>query len=520
MKRLTIPVILVFTLLFLGQVTFAQTPSNWTILHYTAVDNNLESPAFYNFYRMQSVGSGSGVNIVAEFDRSQEYDRRFGDWTDTRRFYIQHVDAPPEPDMEGIRAAIVDFFVQQGAGQAEAIRAEVDAAPDSQMTRLYNDVVSVGFEQTPVENLGEVDMGDPQSLRDFIVWGVQNYPAEHYMIIIADHGGGWRGIGPDEGNGQSMLDIPEIDTALADARSILGIDKFDIVGFDACLMGVLDVAVALAPHTQYVLSSEEVIPGNGWEYTDSITAMQNNPDWDAFQVGASFIDNYMSYYAGPGARTKVGLSLIDTAQLPALLDSLQNFAQTIGANTVELLSALGTARSNSQVFGTSLGDHADSYSYIDLRDFMNWFSLQTSITEDAYNAAQEVIAAYDSAVAYSQADAKLPGANGLAIYLPATPVIYSATGQSYPADAPSDLAFWQDYLNQFYTTITDNLDGSALQIDITNVFTLGETGSIIDNPVVSFDASGLGVIDMAYTITYLLDDSTRVVVDTSPIAYT
>lgn len=275
------------------------------------------------------------------------------------------------------------------------------------------------------------------------------------------------------------------------------------------------------PHADYVLFSQEVIPSNGWEYFNSISAMQQNPEWDAFQVGAAFVDNYIAYYAGPGGRTKVDLGLVETAGLPNLLASLDNFSQVVKADTVELLSALGTARNNSQAFGTSLGDRANTYSYIDLRDFMTWFSVQTTISEDAYNAAQEVIAAYDGAVVYSQADSKLPRSTGMGIYLPSTPIYYEAYGTDYPALAPASFAFWQDYLNQFYGTIATELDGSALQLDIKNVFTVGgETGSTLDNPVVSFDAAGKGVVDLAYTITFVADDGTRTIVDSSPISYT
>ncbi len=518
MKRIVIFAMLLLTSL---GVTRAQDTANWTILHYTAVDNNLEGAAFNDYYEMQTVGSGEGVNIVTELDRAQGFDKRFGDWTDTRRFFIQKSPPLSELDAAGQREALVKYFVEAGYGEADSLKAQVAQLDDATVAKIYeNNNVGVSFDQTPVQDLGEVDMGDPKSLTDFIEWGVQNYPANHYMVIIGSHGGGWRGIGPDDGGSDpSMLELPEIDAALSEAQAKLGISKFDIVGFDACLMAVTDVAVMLEPHADYVLFSQEVIPSNGWEYAKSIASMQANPDWDAFQVGSSFIDNYMEYYAGKGGRKKVDLGLVQTDGLPKLLTALENFAKVVKTDTVELLSALGTARNNSQAFGTSLGDRADAYSYIDLKDFMTWFSLQTSISADAYSAAQEVIAAYDGAVVYSLADSKLPRANGLGIYLPSTPAYYEAYGTDYPALAPKDFAFWQDYLNQFYSTISTALDGSALQLDIKNVFTLGEKGSSVDTPVVSFDAAGKGVVDLSYTIMYVQEDGTRAIVDLSPISY-
>lgn len=517
MKKIALTIIL----LLLTTVSFTQAQpegANWTILHYMSVDNNLEGAALNDLYEMQTVGSGDGVNIVIQFDRADGFETRFGDWTDTRRFLIEPKPALPELDSTGEREALLNYLVDGDYSSVDEWRAALDPLDDATIHAYYeNSNIGVTFDQTPVEILGEVDMGDPESLYDFLVWGTTNYPAEHYMVIIGSHGGGWRGIGPDEGEGESMLELPEISDALEAARAEIGIEKFDIVGFDACLMAVTDVAVMLESHADYVLFSQEVIPGNGWEYTASVTAMQQNPDWDAFQVGANFVDNYMAYYAGKGARTKVGLSLVETAGLPDLLATLENFAQVVGGDTVELLSALGTARNNSQLFGTSLGDRAEFYSYVDLRDFMNWFSLQTTISEDAYNAALEVIAAYDNTVVYALADSHLPGATGLSFYLPPTPQYYDA---NYPALAPESLIFWQDYLDQFYSTIITELDGSALQLDITSVFTLGEAGSTVDNPIISFDAAGKGVVDLSYLIMYVRDDGVRVIVDSFPISYT
>jgi hypothetical protein len=508
MKHGTIAVLL---LLLLG-ITQAQETASWTIMHYMAMDNDLERAAFNDYYEMELAGSTDGVNIVTQFDRAEGYETRWGDWTDTRRFLIEQREPLPIPNAAEKRQIVEDYIVAQGYS-TEGIDDYIDI--------LYENLnLGVDFRQDPLEVMGEVDMGDPQVLYDFIMWAATNFPAERYMVVISSHGAGWRGIGPDYGNDNSNLDLPEISEALGAAREALGIDKFDIVGFDACLMAVTDVALMLEPHAHYVLSSQEVIPGNGWEYTDSINAMKANPDWDTFQVGATFVDNYMAYYGGPGKRTKVGLSLIETAALPDLLMALEDFTAVVGADTVELFSALGSARNNSQTFGTSLGDRAEAYSFIDLRDFMTLFSIQTTITEDAFFAAQAVIAAYDRAVVYSLADARLPRATGLAIYLPPTPPVYEAFGGDYPLMAPESFAFWQDYLFQFYSTILSELDGSALQLEISRVQTLGEVGSVLDTPTVFFEAAGKGVIDLSYTVTYIADDGTRFIVDSFPISYT
>src|SRR5687767_7696357 len=95
---------------------------------------------------------------------------------------------------------------------------------DDAMVEMFfkNNLLGVSFDQIPVEVLGEVDMGDPRELTNFLVWGVENFPAEHYMVIISSHGAGWQGIGPDEGSSDSILELTEIDAALEEARAQLG----------------------------------------------------------------------------------------------------------------------------------------------------------------------------------------------------------------------------------------------------------------------------------------------------------
>ena len=57
------------------------------------------------------------------------------------------------------------------------------------------------FSSTELENLGAKDMSDKQVLRDFIVEGRTRYPAEKYVLLLFDHGGGWRGLLWDDVNG-------------------------------------------------------------------------------------------------------------------------------------------------------------------------------------------------------------------------------------------------------------------------------------------------------------------------------
>jgi hypothetical protein len=108
-------------------------------------------------------------------------------------------------------------------------------------------------------------MADGDSLVDFITWAVETYPARKYALIMSDHGAGWPGgwMDPAPGGlgrdkvvmaqlfGVDGLWLMELDRALAKARQQTGLDKFELIGFDACLMGQLEVFTAVEPHARY-----------------------------------------------------------------------------------------------------------------------------------------------------------------------------------------------------------------------------------------------------------------------------
>ncbi|HEX2998663.1 MAG TPA: clostripain-related cysteine peptidase, partial [Armatimonadota bacterium] len=116
----------------------------WTVMVYMDADCDLEEYGVLNMNQMESVGSDANVNYVVQFDRGPGYDATNGDWTDTRRFLVTK-----DNDMQNITSPML-------------------------------------------QNMGEVDMGQPSSLTDFITWAKTTYPADHYCLILWNHGAGWR----------------------------------------------------------------------------------------------------------------------------------------------------------------------------------------------------------------------------------------------------------------------------------------------------------------------------------------
>jgi hypothetical protein len=498
--------------------------AQWTMIYYMALDNDLEGAGLGDLREMSYAGSSDQVNYVVQYDRSEGHDSSAGDWTTTRRFLIERT----EPQYFTVQD-IADYLaplLNDGSTTDADLAAQIVALSTEDPTTYQNLLNTYGisaempFSQEALEDIGEADMGDPAVFEDFMSWTIERYPAEHYMVVISSHGGGWHAIGPDEDSGGSMLELPEIDQALGNVREKYGIDKFDIVGFDACLMSQLEVAAMLAPHANYMIAAQEVIPGNGWEYNLTLNALRDNPAMDAFELGTTIVDNYMEYYAGPGDRKKVDLALVDLTQIEPLTETLAGFAQATQSDTASILSAIAVSRNNTQPFGTSAGDAGEYFSSIDLRGFIELMSAQTAISEDIFLATQDVLGAHQNAVVYARADDKLPGSTGLAIYLPLNSAIYEFANQSsaYDAVIPPTMRSWDDFLRNFHAVANAEITGEDLGIVFETVFTYSGVASVEDMPTVLFVGTGTGVVDLRYAVLVDVGNGLRQIVDVANIA--
>lgn len=524
MRRLTTALLLlVWAALNLAPAhtqTTSPARAQWTILMYGAMDNDLEKYLFADIYEMGLVGSTPDVHMVVQFDRTEGYDDRFGNWTDTRRFYIDKINAP-QLTIEARIEKAARVLADQGFGSFGELLAELVAIYGEDpllFERIYRArQIDVTFDYVPLEVLGEVDMGDPASLQDFVTWGMTQYPAERYMVIISSHGAGWAGIGPDYDSGGTILPISGIRDALRGALATTGVDKIDIVGFDACLMSQFEVASELQDVAHYLLSAEEVIPGFGWEYTPALQALVNNPNMDAEALGRIIIDAYVEGYAAIGIE-RVDLHLLDLSLTEDLEDALRQFDRVIGRDLTILLDVLAAARLTAQSFGLDPLEGDALYSSIDLKDFMRRVYIQSFDQTQVLDVVDLVVAAIDAMVVYSRADDNLPGANGIAIYFPLNEETYNRMGgaQGY-AIATLGARQWNGFLQQLHTTIRLRTNPDSLRVNITSV---PASANIYDPAVIEFGYTGIGIGGLHTVVLQLLNSGQRVAIQEQFVART
>ena len=142
----------------------------------------------------------------------------------------------------------------------------------------------------------EASMGRSETLRSFLDWAMKNYTANHYMLVVWGHGSGWKGAAEDK---DDWLNMTELGVALEGK-------KLDIIAFDACNMGALEVYYELEGHAKYIVASEKKVPKAGWPYDVIITKMKGKTPVTA---GKMIIDEYVKAYSN-GSRDAEKMSIV------------------------------------------------------------------------------------------------------------------------------------------------------------------------------------------------------------------
>jgi hypothetical protein len=382
--------------------------ANWTVLVYMNAKNNLECDALDNFAGMADIGSTAAVQVIAELGRPQ-HDYGCGDnkWVGVYRFHVEKGNGPL------LRNAIQEPGLPTNA-----------------------------------------DMGSGETLADFVSWGKQSYPADHYLLIIWNHGQGWRfqtalrqeiktaaasGRGsrfaaPENlGNQRSQVGgfksvsfdddtghfLYNSDVADSLAK-VLGSSKIDVLGFDACLMAMIETGYAMKSVANMLVGSEELEPGAGWKYDDFLAGMNAGaPALNADGVAKLLVASYKKQY---GDINRTTLSAIALDNIREVSNAVSRFADQLSANLATENKSIAQARSACKSYGSQAP--IPMRNPIDLTFFAKNLLNQTkSATLQA--AATDVINKVKSAVIATYASARLNtqagyGSYGLSIYFPAT----------------------------------------------------------------------------------------------------
>jgi hypothetical protein len=253
------------------------------------------------------------------------------------------------------------------------------------------------------------NMGEAESLGSFLEWGVENYPADKYMCLLWDHGGGSvAGVAVDELHDGDMLNLKELSQGL----SMAGV-QFELVGFDACLMSTMETAAALTPYARYMVASQELEPGTGWDYTAWLNTLAADTTADGLAVGTAICDSFYAKCAAGGTESLATLAVTNLSQVPALISAFDAMAAEMkGFTSVpEKLQPLTQAI----VRAENYGGNNDSEGYTNMVDLGDLTLCAEGVLSDT---GDTLLNALFAAVPYHVAGEGRQRSNGLSLYVP------------------------------------------------------------------------------------------------------
>jgi len=210
--------------------------AKWTVMVYISGDNNLEDYVVKDLeLELAPTGSSANVQVVALADRGPGFDTSYGDWQTTKLFHVT----------QGMTAASANA----------------------------------------VADWGERNMGDKQTLIDFVTWTKANYPADHYALYFWGHGWNWH---PDYVMLDETTAIPAVSEDTLDYHetraAIPSLGFIDVIGYDGCNMASIEIFNLWHGHATAVSSSQEYVGWDGIEYDMVLAQLADNPNMTADQV--------------------------------------------------------------------------------------------------------------------------------------------------------------------------------------------------------------------------------------------
>ncbi len=361
----------------------AQAEKKWTVMVYCCADNNLDMAGVNDLNELELSGSDENINMIFLLDR--------WDVDDTHLYYVVH-------DTGGMPYG------------------------DD------NNTISPLLDDSASWMASEEDMGNPQTLQDFLLWSVQNYPAEHYLLSIWDHGSGifkedqgfltkgecWDDHG---GNPEDYIDLKELKNVMAACYNTLG-RKIDIIGHDVCLGGQFETHYQVRGYVDISIASPDNEPFDGWDYEGPFINLKANPDMTPEELAYQIVDYYYNWY-GPdpyccNTQAAVDLRLMQSVFMPAFHD----FNETLIRNMMDYRFELLVHKSSAEMY--------QNPNY-DLWNFAENLANDSRLTQEIRDAASNLVDALDSTIIH-QRTANYTHGKGNTIWFPDNYSMHSDVG--------------------------------------------------------------------------------------------
>lgn len=302
-------------------------------------------------------------------------------------------------------------------------------------------------DNTTLECVGTTDaslnMGEAETFASFIEFGYENYPADHYALICWDHGSGpVSGFGNDELFEYDSLLLSELEEAI-EMTSFGEKNKFDWVGYDACLMASIELAQIWDAYADYMIASQETEPAYGWDY--SFLSVLNETS-DPVKIAKQLIDTYEDSYEEITSilfNPELTLSCMRLSEVENVTEKMDDLFYDIESCVSDGdFTKVAKARENVKSFGLSAsGSKGDSLDIIDLGNYTGLMSKDYPKEVLALSNAIDDLVIYESTNVY--------GSSGVSIYHPYHNQLYFEYAGQLVYDTISSSEGYKSYVKTF-----------------------------------------------------------------------
>ena len=267
---------------------------------------------------------------------------------------------------------------------------------------------------TVLQELEAQNMGEADTLANFLAWGVENFPATNTGLVLWNHGGGSiYGVCYDENFDDDSLTLKELDQAFTMASPYVD-NKLEFVGFDACLMSSIETANILVPHANYMVASQETESAYGWDYTAIGNYLAEYPNCNGAELGATICDSFYASAEVSDEDYESTLSCVDLSKVDTLMDSLNLFYSDLYDATTDSTTLAEVSRSVLEVL--NFGGNNSTEGYTNLIDLGGMVSSLSKYS----NYSDTVLQSLNDCVVYSRYGEDRQGSTGLSILYPLT----------------------------------------------------------------------------------------------------
>lgn len=386
----------------LTQVTvtpFQIVETEWTVLVYLNAANDLSSFSLPNVNQMERIADNDQVRFVVQWKMaSGSFNGSF------------------QPPFTGVRRYLV--------------------RPDD-TSAIVSELIADNLTNSQGQPL---DMGDWRTLREFVQWGQENFPAKRTALVIWNHGNGWQRRPVDEQPTRAFSYDDQYGTSIKvwELTNALQGTNLEILAWDASLMQMMEVAYEARDLVPYVVGSQESPPAEGYPYDVVFRPFRDNPTALTAALTQGFVDGMVNDPRYTNRR--ITQSSIRTDRLPALATALDSLAEQLIAEIDNLTDVMPQIRQQVQSYSPS-----SLRSYVDIVDLCTLLEARPEVSATAKVRCALVRQRVGEAVVHNGRNSLSPGSHGIGIDF-SSGNLFRTTRQDYDRLAFAQNTRWADFL--------------------------------------------------------------------------